>query len=408
MTAALWSPPPPSPAAAGHRLLLANSITGQIHRELPLGGQVPSWQRQLNNPGSLTAQISLSPRLDEETFTMLGEAWRWTVVHAYGGSIMQAGLLVGLDADDTQGFTATLRTATLWEFLAKKALVLYGGKALTDPAADVVFSASSPDRANRSLSWGSVAARLVGIYLANAGQWGLPILLPDPAAGTAEITYAAADLAYVGQRITEITQQDGGPEIEFIPEWNDSSQQAIVWRMRVGEPRLGQLGYPHVWDYRQACQSVKADVDGAAQAFQVIARGQDNRKTAGDLVFADISDTTWPNAGWPWMQTADTTHLSETQQSIVASYASSSLRSNMAPIWTAEATVRMDGRNPQGLQTGSPSIEAIATGDTCVLQVRDHAWIPDAQYAMRILAIGSGSDPFTAKLALQLLGGVVA
>lgn len=393
---------------AGHRLLLANTITGKVHAELPLGAQTPTWQRVLNAPGMLSSSISLSPRLDDDLWQMLNETWRWTVVHAYGNQLLQAGLLAGFEFDDSQGFAATLRTATIWEFLSKKALVGYRGQPLSSTAADVVFSATSPDPANRNLSWGSVAARLVGIYLANAGAWGIPIILPAPAAGTATITYAAADLAYVGQRITEITQQDGGPEIEFVPEWNDSSQQAIVWRMRIGEPRLGQLGYPHVWDYRQACQSLKASLDGSPQAFQVIAKGQDNRLSSGTLTYADVSDTTWPTLGWPFMQAADATHLSETNQAVLNSYAVGSLRSNMAAIWTAEATVRMDGRGPSGEPTGSPSVETVSTGDTCVMQVRDHAWIRDAQYACRILSVGSGMDPLTAKLQLQMVGGVIA
>ncbi|WP_190824687.1 hypothetical protein [Saccharopolyspora pogona] len=397
-----------TPAAGGHRLLLANTVTGQVHAELPMGNQVPTWQRQLNNTGSLTAQVSLSPRLDDDTYTMLTEPWRWTVVYAYGNSILQAGLLTGFDFDDMQGFSATVRTATLWEFLGKKALVAYCGAGQSVTQADVIFSPTSPDLANRSLSWGSVAARLVGIYLANAGQYALPIRLPDLVAGSATVTYAVTDLAYTGQRLTELTQQDAGPEIEFVCEWNDSSQQAIVWRMRVGEPRLGQLGYPHVWDYRQACQSLKTTLDGSRQAFGVIAKGADNRTTSGTFTYAEISDMTWPAAGWPWMQTADTTHLSETSQAVISSYATGTLRTFMPPLWTAQATIRIDGRNPSGLPTGSPSIEALSTGDTAVMQVRDHAWIYDAQYACRILSIGSGMDPWTATLDLQVMGGVVA
>lgn len=394
---------------SGHRLLLANSITGRVHVELPIAA-VPTWLRQLNAPGSLSAQVALYPRVDEDTMGMLYEPWRWTVLHVYGGSIMQAGMLTGFDFDDTAGVSATLRTATLWEYLSKKALVVYrtAGPGTPITGADVVFSADSPDPANRSLSWGSVAARLVGIYLANAGAHGLPIRLPDPVAGTATITYAAADLAYVGQRLAEITQRDAGPELSFVPEWNDSNQQAFVWRMRIGEPRLGQLGYPWTWDYRQACQSLKATLDGSRQAFGVIAKGQDNRQSSGSLIYADVSDSTWLGLGWPWMEVADTTHLSVSDQAVITSYATGELRSNMPALWTAEATVRMDGRNAAGDPTGSPAIDAVSEGDTGVVQVRGHDWIPNGQYAVRILSIGSGMDPWTAKLALQMVGGVPA
>lgn len=393
--------------ATPYRLCLANTITGQVVADLPIGPRMPTWLRQINAPGTFTPQSPLSPALDPDVAEMINEPYKWTVVWAYGNAILQAGLLITYGVDDTQQPPSIqFNTMPMWDFLTKKRLARYPGKQITDPAADIVFSATSPDPANQNLSWGSVAARLVQIATSGGPSYTLPIVTPAYTTGSAAITYAAADLAYVGQRITEITHQDQGPEIVFSPEWVDSTQTYMQWRMRIGTPRLGNLGYPHAWDYQQACQYVILTSDGSAMTFDSVAKGQDNRHTAGgSLIWSEHSDATYPNSGWPALETADNLHASEVNQSVIAAYATSNVNTNMLPAYTGSMHVRADGRNAAGQPTGSPTIEDIAVGDTCLLGVKRHVWLADGQYAARIVGIGSGADMWTAKVDVQMLGG---
>jgi hypothetical protein len=406
---------PRPPRQPQFRLALANTVSGQVVADLPWTG-VPQWSRGINISGTLRPTIPLWPRLDSDTLQYLREPWRWTVLWCYGHQILQAGMLVKVSPSDDLA-TADLLTTTLWDFLSAKRLVVnepglisVGGD-ITNSAADMVFGPSSPDPANQALSWGSVARRLV--EMATVGnpysEFWLPIVLPDVAPGTATITYYATDFAYIGQRLTEIIQMDGGPELEFSPEFTDANESAFMWRMRIGEPRLGQLGFPHAWDYGKAAQTYLPSRDGADMTWRSIAKGQDTRSTSGgSLAWADSVSVSppWSLAGWPWLQTVDTTHMSETDISVLQSYAVQDATTNGFPIQTVTSVVRTDGRAAGGQRTGSPSMDQVLPGDTAVFTLRGHPLEDDGQYGVRIIGTGSGNDLWTAALTLQTLGVV--
>ncbi|WP_027947223.1 hypothetical protein [Amycolatopsis taiwanensis] len=406
---------PRPPRLPQFRLAIANTTTGQVVADLPWTG-VPQWSRGINISGTLRATIPLWPRLEADTLQYLREPYRWTVLWCYGHQILQAGMLVKTTPSDDLS-TAELGIMTLWDFLSRKRLVystpglISAGGDITSPAADMAFGPTSPDPANQNLSWGSVARRLV--EMATVGntypQFWLPIVLPDVTAGTATITYFATDFAYTGQRLTEITQMDGGPELEFSPEFTDASESAFTWRMRIGAPRLGQLGFPHAWDYGKAAQTYVPSRDGADMTFRTISKGQDSRNSSGgSLAWADSVSVTppWGFAGWPWLQTIDTSHVSETDGSVLQSYAVQDTTTNQYPIETAAAVVRVDGRSASGLRTGSPSIDQVLPGDTAVFTLHGHPTENDGQYGQRVIGIGSGADLWTAALTLQVLGEV--
>jgi hypothetical protein len=191
-TAAATLPPyvvaPPSPALAGRtgsarigppfRLLLAETVSGQVVADLPIAAP-PSWSRQINGSGSLSATVALAPRLDDDTLQMLREPWRWTLAYAYGSIILQAGMVAQVSVDDSQQPpTAAITTTTLWDYLDKKALAIYeqrsGGASVA--TGDIVFGPASTDPGNTALSWASVAARLVWIWsYYTAGAYAPPI-----------------------------------------------------------------------------------------------------------------------------------------------------------------------------------------------------------------------------------------
>jgi hypothetical protein len=396
--------------SAPFRLLLADTVTGGVVAELPIATP-PTWQRVINGAGSLSATVMLQPRIDDDTLQMLREPWRWTLVYSYGTAILQAGILNGIVVDDTQHpATAQLTTVTMWDYMGKKALALYERQPvdITATTSDIVFGAASPDVGNQGLSWGSVAVRLVQIwqYYA-AGPYSPPLLLPDTATGTAEITYSAADLATIGTRLGELTQRADPVEIEFSPEWADSRQTVIRWRMRVADGRLGQLGYPWAFDYGQACTSIKTTIDGGDQAFEVFTKGQDQRSTEGGaLAWAHGSDLTYPDAGWPWLQVADTTHSSEPSSAVLQSYVDGALATHATPRVSGSASVRMDGRSITGQSTGSPPVEAIQVGDTATIHVDGHPYLAAGEYGVRLVGITNGADQWSATGDVQLLGMV--
>ncbi len=395
-----------------YRLAVASTISGQVVGDLPFTA-VPTWSRVLNGSGTLSGvSVPLNPaRLDADMAQRLQEPWRWSVLWCYGQAILQAGVLSGITVDDTQKpSVAALNTTTLWEFLTHKRLVLTPGADIGTDAANVVFGPTSPDAANHNLSLHSIARRLVELATVQP-TYQLPIILPDTITGTNVRTYLGADLATTGTRLSELTQVDQGPEVEFAPEFADSTQGYIRWRMRIGNNRLGQLGFPHAWDYQRALLSLSAGIDGVDMTFNVTSKGQDTRTVSsatppvasGALISAAASDTTYTGQGWPALQTADTGHTSTIDTATVSGYATAAVTTHKVPIKTATAHISINGLDNQGRQTGAPSIDLVSVGDTAFFGVTGHPFLVDGQYGARILTLESGSDAYTAKMVVQVL-----
>ncbi len=397
-----------------YRLAVANTLTGQVVGDLPFTA-VPTWSRVLNGSGTLTGvSVPLNPtQLDSDMKQRLQEPWRWTVLWCYGNTVLQAGILSSPTVDDTQKpSVASLATVTLWEFLTRKRLVLTPGQNVGTAAANVVFSPTSPDTANRNLSLHSIARRLVELATNNGDPtYRLPIVLPDTIGGASVRTYLGSDLATTGTRLSELTQVDQGPEVEFSPEFGDSTQGYFRWRMRIGNNRLGQLGYPHAWDYQRALLSLSTGIDGTDMTFNVTSKGQDTRTVSsatppvasGALISAAASDTLYTGQGWPALQTADTGHTSTIDTATVQGYANAAVTTHRVPIKTATAHISITGLDNQGRQTGAPSIDLISVGDTAFVGLTGHPFLADGQYGMRILTLESGPDAFTAKMVVQVL-----
>jgi len=397
-----------------YRLAVANTVTGQVVGDLPFTA-VPTWSRVLNGSGTLTGVVvplNLT-QLDSDMEQRFREPWRWSVLWCYGQTILQAGILSSTSVDDTQKPTvAALNTTTLWEFLTKKRLVVTPGKDIGTPAANVVFGSASPDTANRALSLHSIARRLVELATVNGDPtYRLPLILPNAIAGSSVRTYLGSDLATTGTRLAELTQVDQGPEVEFSPEFADSTQGYFRWRMRIGNNRLGQLGFPHAWDYQRALLSLSTGIDGVDMTFNVTSKGQDTRTVSsatppvasGALISAAASDTFYAAQGWPALQTADTGHTSTIDTATVLGYATAAVTTHRVPIKTATARISINGLDNQGRQTGAPSIDLVSVGDTAFVGLTGHPFLVDGQYGMRILTLESGPDAYTAKMVVQVL-----
>lgn len=377
-----------------YRLFAASTVTGQIVADVPFVG-VPRWDYRLNTSGSLTVSVPLdaisAAELDELT-----TPWRWSWGLAWGEHILQAGPVVTDRYTDQEGPPVVeVGCGGLWHLLHRWLLVNSAwaeGQNVADPAADVVLT-------NRTLR--QIGRDLVAGNLARPGH-SVPIVLPatDPAS-THERNYPGYDLAMVGERLQQLTQVINGPEVELRPRFTNTDHTAIEWEMRAGSPRLGQLGYPHVWDYGKALTHVDHDRDGSTQTFGHFERGNGMERT---LLSAYQDDKTLINlASYPWpdLESVGMSSTSDTDPVSLQAKADGQVATNARPIITWSATVRIDGTNGQGSTTRSPSIDIVRAGDNASFVLNGHRRIPDGTYQRRILGIASGSNLHTAELVLQ-------
>lgn len=372
------------------RLFVAETTTGRIIEDVPFVG-APDWSYGLNVAGALQATVPIGAIAKHQLRSLL-DYWRLSWGLSRGSHIVQCGPIVTHQYSDAEG-PPVLRigAAGIWALFGTKRLLAnpsFSGTNIADATADTNLT---------GLSLHTIAKRLVENDLTRNGT--LPIVLPADVAGVAEREYPGYDLAYVGERLTQLTQVIDGPEIEFRPEYTDTTQTAVQWVMRIGNPRLGNLGLPHSWDYLiGALTNVDEDGDGSQQQFRAWVRGNGMER---GLLVGHYEDTELVDAGWPMLESVDGDHSSATDVATLNGWAQADVETYRSAILKLSARIRLDGSDGRGRKTGSPTIGELAVGDNGTFNIRNHRSLDDGDYGERIIAISSGSDLTTALLTLQ-------
>ena len=381
-------PPPPIPELPW-RLFVAETTTGKIIRDLPFVG-APQWSYGLNMAGGLSAKIPIGAISKDELRAVL-DYWRLSIGIAWGDHIWQCGPVVTYRFTDVEGPPVLdVGAAGIWGLFSQK-------RVIANPAwTGVNLAAEDADVNLTNLSLHTIAKRLVQNDLTRNGS--IPIVLPSDIAGSQERAYPGYDLAYVGERLSNLTQVINGPEIEFRPEYTDDSRTYMQWRMRIGNPRLGNLGLPHSWDYGRALSHVDEDGDGSNMQFASWVRGNGMER---GLLIGHYTDETLVDLGWPMLESVDGSHTSAVDQNTLDGWAQANVETYRNGMNTWAARVRIDGTDGRDRRTGSPALDIVSVGDNAVFNMSDHRWIPDGAYGQRILSISSGGDLVTAQLALQ-------
>lgn len=391
--------------------------TGRVIASLPYTGN-PRWNNGVNQLGTWQATFQLrgtaeSAGLSPEDLDGLAVPWRISYAIVSGTQIWEAGPLVTESYQRGAG-TTTLSGGGLWKFLTDKRILVNPGRAqlgaITGTDADIVFGPTgyTPEiggtvpAGNRDLSLHTIAKRIVQTIEGAAGG-DLPIVYPDDIAGTSIREYPGYDLASPGQRLTDLTQVDQGPEIQFQPEFVDPlTRQAIQWRMRIGNPTLGALNFPHHWDSGRALIDADYGTDGSTMATRDFERGNGMNR---DLVigFADNPiGTADPEV--LLVEEAGSAHTSATDVTTLNAWAQAAVAGGGTPVPIMNALVRTAGDDGNGNQTRSPHQAGVFSGDTGVLQIRRHRRLRDGDYSVRIIGRAGGDSPQEMLLTLQLLG----
>jgi hypothetical protein len=385
-------PTPPNAVAVDEwRAFIFDTVSGTYDTELPLS-DIPTYTYTLNDAGSGSVSIFLGGPdgfdknlLDQYTEN---EGWRWSIAVVYNNSILQAGPITG--ENYTEGPTTTLNFVGIWKIFSKRVVI--------NPSADISNPTDpSTNSTYTSVTWKQLAKLLVRDNLISQGN--LPIDLPDDdaMAGTVTQTYFGYDLNLVSDELTNLTTMDQGPEIEFRPYWLDTLH--VRWVMRVGSPRLGQIGSDWVYDYGQqgALVGIDKTSDSSNSTFGSYTRGSGSQDTQV-IGFAD--DLALPNIGYPLLLSVDGNHSQETDPQVLDSYATANVNTYKAPVVSYTLTVKMNATDIHKQPTGSPRIDLMSVGDTLQADVTDHHRLPDGIYTVRVISV-QNNDAQTAKLTTQ-------
>lgn len=384
--------------------------TGRVAATVPFVGQ-PRFTNGLNQAGGWSVTVPLdNPEVDKNWLSGVTDPQRFSWAIAQGSYIWQAGPVI---AEDYQGGTTTQITGGgIWKFLTDSRVLVNPNRAtlagVAKADADVSFGNGSNSTiggaippANQFLSLHTIAKRIVQTVCAAPGG-DLPITYPADIAGVAERTYPGYELASPGQRLTELSQVINGPEIEFRPEFVDEvTRQQIQWRMRIGNPRLGNLGYPHAYDLGSALIDLTYATDGTGRATRAFERGNGMNRDL-PVGFYDVPLSTDPAA--LLLEQVGGAHTDSSDINTLNGWAQSDVQTGLITKAMASATVRVPGDDGRGQATRSPSMMEVAAGDTCAMRIRNHQRIPDGVIYARILGANSTATAQVAQLQLQVIG----
>jgi len=372
------------------RVVVVETTTGKVVGDLRFS-EPPGWGFGLNQAGAWEAAVSLAD-VDKTYLWSLLDFWRYSWAVASGNQVLQCGPAIAASYTDDTSATLRVTGAGIWALFNAKRLAVNpswtSATSVTTPAADINLG---------PFSLHTIAKQLVVGDLSRPGH-SLPIVTPANITGIDTRWYPGYELAPVGQRLQELTQVEQGPEVEFRPEWTDSTQTAIQWRMRIGNPYLGQLGYPHAFDYGRGLTQVDVELDGSALVTAHFTKGEGTDRA---MLYGYAEDVSLVNAGWPALEDADSDHTSASDQNTLNGWATGHLNTYGSQVQIHAITMRMDGTDGQGKATGSPTLDLISAGDNATLNIRGHRLLPDGQIGVRILGIEAGPDINTAKLTVQ-------
>ena len=208
-----------------------------------------------------------------------------------------------------------------------------------------VGAVASSSLSYSGLSLGTIAKRLVQAVMAHTGG-DLPIVLPADESGSHERTYPGYEMATVAQRLEELSEVEGGPEVAFEPRLT-TDRLGIEWVMRVGtaaDPTLHQEGLDWIADASAVRGGVKAfavSEDGTAVTSRAFARGSGTDEAT--VLSRPAARTDLLAAGFPLLDSARS-YSTVLEQGTIDSHARADLAANDRPWVTWSLQVEADAR----------------------------------------------------------------
>ncbi len=368
----------------GIRFLIGNLLDGRRIQNVPVISG--NWSESLNSSGDISCTVSLKDpavqRLKLGQSASVGKAFLAAIS---GSTVLNAGPIWFHDFDDDAN-TLKLTAAGMWSYFDHRVLLpVLAGRNPTDSTTDTRYSAPVTDPTAAGYPWVSDTRKtLQGIARSLVAQaqtetnGNVPVILPtEIVAATNERWYKGSDLGFVGNRLSELTQVDGGPDIMFTPRIT-SDMLGVEWVMRIGTPTEPRLFSPQTQTFyvgvkKSSVTKLKVTADGTGLASTTFASGG---RTSDVALISVSTDPTLTSNGYPVMQSVDSTHSSVSDIATLQSYSDEAATQGKTPVSVWSFTHDLSQQ---------PLLEGFNAGDFATVSVRNSAYLTDGRYPMRIM-----------------------
>lgn len=299
--------------------LIADLRSGTILDELPLAGV--SFDKKLNDTGSLRGQLHVDdPQIRVRKPRLLTEPGRTAIYVDREGDLLWGGIVW------TSRYHATSGTLELG---ASDLLSYFEHRLVLDPG-DLTRTVTFPDTDQVAIVRGV-------IELAQShpgGDLGIVFTGAPSSDVRRTVSFAAGELKSVADLVRDLANAEGGFDFTFDVRYDESGVPERF--LRIGYPRLGQPGGPHVWEYGANLVDFGWPSDAANMATRVFGLG------SSDVGRPALHDD--PSAylgGWPLLE-GIASQLDTKDAALLDAHVRGELAARRRPVVLPELTVRAD------------------------------------------------------------------
>lgn len=372
-----------------YRWVVGDLRTGRIAREVDFTS--PRWSADIEDGGTLAASYPLDALTDQGQ-----SVWPTAAADTAPGKSFLAVAYVTDDGTEHWKaggpiWTHDYQDATATLTLGASALSSYYDHRKVMP---VLAAGQNPATATvtyATAQLGLIAKRLVELAHSHTNG-ALPVVLPSDASlggdGTSHTrTYPGYELGWVGERLQQLSDVIGGPEIQFVPRRRSSDRRFMEWVMRVGTDATGglltQTGPAWLFDRTtrdSPLTAINVKVDGGDLTGRAWAAGQGEAE-GRPIVY--VNDSKLTGSGWPLLEVEDTGNDTVSDVATLTAKAAARVAYGSAPIETWTVVAHRDG---------PPHVGRYSPGDWCQVRIAGHAYLPDGLHRMRIMSVAGDAD----------------
>jgi hypothetical protein len=241
---------------------LADLRTNAITAEIPLTGVRIS--TKLGAAGTMSGTWNITQNWSGGDPYGLTRPARTAIYALRDGRPLFGGVVWTSDCDN--GNSVSLGASDFWSYFDHRRVV-----PLLSSASPPVTEVANLDVAFVQVDQNEIARQLLAIAQShNGGDIGI---IPDTANSDVlrDRTWHGYELADVGQALKQLSEVEGGPDIQFTVGANLDDNGRPIRLMRIGTPDLGQVGSPFVFESGRAARASapRARPQGQSRLFDV-------------------------------------------------------------------------------------------------------------------------------------------
>ncbi len=201
-------------------------------------------------------------------------------------------------------------------------------------------------------------------------------------------TYAGHELVDVGTALKQLAEVIDGPDLMFSVAPELDANGRVVKTLRIGDPKLGVEGSPHVFELGSNIVNYSFNSDGTRMVTRQFATGEGTE--AGQLIAVAERDVMYSD-GWALLE-AEASYNTTTLDATLFEHATADLQRNRLPVVTPTFTVLGSGLDANG-QKVFPSAAEVSPGDEVRVVLRDTFFAgAGLDTIMRIVAVDFEPD----------------